>query len=752
MNVDHLHLERPGTAEHPPPRAEESAGARRLRPALFAGFADLAKLRHDYPLVLVEDPGGEAIIMPLSTVVDGILRQIAPPGIVGERIRQHVLNLEQEIRSAVAQGAEGTLSHLWSRAEAALVERCAEGGRGPLADSLDRARDARRVDGEVIDCDAKAAEKVVLHAWTSVHRAKTRALRRKIDGLVLKLSNILKSDFMKSDAARSSESLKSSVGTAFESAFDFAALSGALSKTSRVGVLPEGRRRRIAEARSVLESQRFSAPGRAAGDDAARVEPFGFVFDSCAAAQEAFRSRLPEMVEVVKAIAIAELEIDNRYRETRHDPLFDQLDAGALGPDDLALFPAYLVCLSARDGEAAQRAQVLDALASGLPLKILLTTDDILADSLAGAANDASGGGSRLAAMALGLNEAHVLQATSAGLYRMSGGILKGLGHDGPALFSVFTGAADDQPGLPPYLLAAAAGESRAFPAFSYDPAAGPDWASRMSLDGTPQPEADWPSHRLHYEDRAHQRITDDLAFTFADFALCHSGAADYGVAIDTSGWDDSMMPLGAYLDLSPEAASGRAPYVLMADDSDRLHRVIVGDSLIRAARRCRDRWRALQELGGIHNSHAKRALERERAVWEQEKERELAELRSRPASTAETTAAGEAAAPAATAAPPPTETPAAEEVAAADQPSSDEPYIETARCTTCNECTDINSKMFAYDDNMQAYIADVDAGPYRQLVEAAENCQVSIIHPGKPRNPDEPNLEEWLVRAEPFL
>ena len=59
---------------------------------------------------------------------------------------------------------------------------------------------------------------------------------------------------------------------------------------------------------------------------------------------------------------------------------------------------------------------------------------------------------------------------------------------------------------------------------------------------------------------------------------------------------------------------------------------------------------------------------------------------------------------------------------------------------------------MFAYNANKQAYIANPGAGTYAQLVEAAESCQVSIIHPGKPRNPDEPGLAELLKRAEPFL
>jgi ferredoxin len=85
------------------------------------------------------------------------------------------------------------------------------------------------------------------------------------------------------------------------------------------------------------------------------------------------------------------------------------------------------------------------------------------------------------------------------------------------------------------------------------------------------------------------------------------------------------------------------------------------------------------------------------------------------------------------------------------EEHSPDEAYIETPRCSTCNECTTINSKMFAYNGNQQAYIADVNAGTYAQLVQAAESCQVAIIHPGKPRNPNEPGLEDLVKRAEAF-
>jgi pyruvate-ferredoxin/flavodoxin oxidoreductase len=79
------------------------------------------------------------------------------------------------------------------------------------------------------------------------------------------------------------------------------------------------------------------------------------------------------------------------------------------------------------------------------------------------------------------------------------------------------------------------------------------------------------------------------------------------------------------------------------------------------------------------------------------------------------------------------------------------EPYIDTDRCTTCNECTNLNGKMFAYDDNKQAYIRDARAGTFAQLVQAAERCPAALIHPGTPLNPKEKDLAKWIERARPF-
>jgi len=79
------------------------------------------------------------------------------------------------------------------------------------------------------------------------------------------------------------------------------------------------------------------------------------------------------------------------------------------------------------------------------------------------------------------------------------------------------------------------------------------------------------------------------------------------------------------------------------------------------------------------------------------------------------------------------------------------EAYIDSSRCTSCDECTNINKKMFAYNADKQAFIKDVSAGTYKQLVTAAERCPVAIIHPGSPLNPKEKDLDKWLARAAKF-
>ena len=96
--------------------------------------------------------------------------------------------------------------------------------------------------------------------------------------------------------------------------------------------------------------------------------------------------------------------------------------------------------------------------------------------------------------------------------------------------------------------------------------------------------------------------------------------------------------------------------------------------------------------------------------------------------------------------------TPAISATAVADdEPMLLDAYIDSIRCTTCNECTNLNNRMFAYNADKQAYVKDAKAGTFQQLVIASERCPVSIIHPGSPLNPKEKDLAKWVKRSEKF-
>jgi ferredoxin len=706
---------------------EPGSGLSGLRPALLAPYRRLDTLRHDFPVVL-SDAGGTQVLS-LCEVVDTALRTVAQHGVPGEAMRRRVLGIERRIRELVAGGARGRLTELWERAAEA---QATQGDEAFLRD-VRRARDALPWDGEVAGFDAALPARFLRHAWAAMQREKLRTAGERIGRLVIRLGDILRADHARSAAALRTPALQATFGGAHHGLFDFDAMSRLLSRGGARGGLSERRRARVEEARAVLLAQRFfPGTGPASGGGA-----YGFEFDGTGPALEAFRERLPEVANLLKALLVAELEVEGSYVEDVHDAVVASFDARSVTAQDLEFFPDYLVCLAGSD--AGSHTGLAQALSSGVPLKVVVQVADLLEEAALGQGSFTFGlRAAQVASAAMSLDDVFVLQSAASNLLRLRPRIECGLRFKGPALFSIY--APPDGVGLPGYLQAAAAMQSRAFPAFSYDPGAGPDLATRFSLENNPQPELDWPVERLNYADQDLQSVTEEVAFTFADFAVCDPRYGHHFDLAPRAAWGEGMVAAQAWLERTPHGPSTGVPYVLAVDDGDLLCRLVVDERLMRTASRCREAWHRLQELGGIHDSRAERMLARERQAW--------AEARRHDAEAvpAATPAAGakDGAAPAADAAPAATGSESAR--------NPDEPCIETIRCSSCNECTQVNPRMFAYNENKQAYIADLKAGTYRQIVEAAESCQLSIIHPGKPWDPDEPGLEDLLKRASPFL
>ncbi|MCZ7566299.1 MAG: ferredoxin [Burkholderiales bacterium] len=683
-----------------------------LRPALLARYRDLARLRYDYPVALLREAAAPAAFAPLGALVARAVERAAAAADDPARYAAPALALELELRTLAARGTPAPLATL---ADAA-AGRLARGADAPTAEMLDRLRRALAIDAELVECDAALPARLVTHLWQSVQQRKAAAFRDVIDRLVLKLGEILQADRARSAAARTPEALRAAMGTVDRDAFDFEAMAQLLARLPERGALSSSRRQRIEATLAVLAAQRFFP--------ASGVEPYAFRFADCADALAAFRERLPEMAKLARAVAVARLEIEGEYSEPRHDALFERILGAAPDLRALELFPHYLVCVDARALRARGHDALMELLAGALPVKVLVQSDDILEETLAGTGQVAFGAHARqLTSMAMGMNEVFVLQAAASHLVRAGERLQLAMEYSGPALVSVFSGACAHADGVPPYLYAAAAMESRAFPAFAFEPVAGPDRAAQFSLAGNPQEARDWPVHRLDYEDAEHQGVSEEVAFTLADFVACDRRYANHFERVPRAHWGAPLAPLAQCLDRQAKDLPEKLPCLLMVDDANRLHKVMVDERLVRETRRCRDFWRSLRALGARRERDAARAGVRD----------------AQPPAAAQAPSAMEA-------------PPAAPETAApaTERPAGD-PYIETARCSSCDECIQVNNRMFAYDENKQARIVDPNAGTYRQLVEAAESCQVAIIHPGKPRNPGEPGLEGLLRRAEPF-
>jgi pyruvate-ferredoxin/flavodoxin oxidoreductase len=420
-----------------------------------------------------------------------------------------------------------------------------------------------------------------------------------------------------------------------------------------------------------------------------------------------------------------------------------------------------------------------------------------------------------LALIAIAHRGVFVHQSSQASASHLLGGLLRGLQSRRPAVFNLYTpcpvehGLPDD---WAPHA-ARLALESRAFPLLTYDPDAGDTLAECLSLEGNPAVEEPFPTYELEYVDEGGESKRLELPLTIADWAATESRFKKHFRTLPADVGDDGLVPFHEYVALPATERDGKTAFVYTIDDGRRLARLSVAPEIAELAADRLSFWSQLRQLAGLEvPTQARQAIEvdlerefeRRSEALRREHEAELAELRaSFPAVIARRLAEGllrggggnrtvgellEAArsAPdlepvriedlalasaeprpvrsepvhvaagngngiAAPAASPASEVPVASAPAAVEEALGVDPWIETARCTTCNECTNLNSRMFAYDDNKQAYIRDPRAGTFAQLVTAAERCAAGLIHPGSPLNPGEKDLEKWIARAAPF-
>ena len=691
-------------------------------PALLHALRSVSHVRFDYPVIVSEER-----VQTLTGLIDDLLESTTAEGDELEKLTRDLHRLEVLIRSSYENG--DSLLQSWDDGLELLIRGTVPAKRTETAARMAHLRPA--CEGVLLDCDPQTVGRMFALMGTS----SKKSIREKAIRLQAALQDVLAAG---APAAFHEE----------HSDVDSDALAGLIERVANP--LPPKRRLRIQMAEKMLSLVDAEAP-------AASLTTGGRT--ALADLEKYLASYRTHVTKAVRALRVAELEASNRYKDSRHDPLFEHFGWADVLPSDLADFPPPLVILDTRECEEGIQPALLRLLSGDVPVKLLLLYDTVFDADLRPST------WSRLALSAAMTSPAFVWNGPASALPSLRDGIERAIAFEGPALLSLFVPPSIT---LPAYLIAAAAQDARIVPSFISDPSAGEALSARFSITGNAQIERIWPVEE------------GEQTFSAADFAAC----------------DLRLRRRFALADHPFECLTdGSIPTITMVDADGRAHYAVLSRQVAAFVADVADYWRRVRELGGIENSHVLQVLETERARFDAELKRAVDEAEARVAAEYERTASGIAEeivsniaagllhlprhgngeAPATRVEglgtkiedgrsriegrgrPASPEIQAGSEVAAVVEEEEevlvlDDAYIDTPLCTTCNECTNLNSMIFAYNADKQAYVKDPSGGPYRDLVTAAELCPVHVIHPGRPKNPSEPGLDELLKRAQPYL
>jgi len=788
----HFHLGDPATVEK-----TESIGDEYV-PALLHAYRDTSKVRYDYPLFLYPAENSEAEVDELVKPISRVLRESVESFAVGPEgariLKDNLPRIEMDLRQKLKE----TEGPVYARSLLSEAGQNLQNGLGldeennaRLQTDFDKLLELIPIESQLLGYGHYAAIHLLIHAIRCRLIPRRRSFHEKIKQCIHGLKTILDIDWHKSDESIEPRMARNSVGSA-GSRFEPAALSEMMDHSQGSVAMSSERSERILNALQVLEEylqedepiliRLVHADGLSGTwlENTPAFEAFS-EHEPCAKATMLFDQQSAKFANVFGAVRVAQLEIDDIYDPAIHDPWFTNFTWEAFSKEEILLLPAVIVRETADRITSTGMGSLSRLLSSGRPVHILIRVhahrnpyalpdeDPFLNYRL------------ELGYFGISHRQAVVSQSSAARHGHLLTQFLSALDTTRTSLHIINTGVQHSADGINAWLLAGAALESRAHPFFQINPEKGDSSADRMDFTGNPQPELDWSRHYFQYQNEKGEMISTELAFTFADYAILAPRIRHHFHLVPPGFESEYLIPVDVYLSSNQPENIKRIPFIWVVNDKAELHKMVVSRALIFA---CQDRmnyWHTLQELAGINNKYVEMAVQQAREEIQAKEGAERDRLQAEHTTAIESVrqeTAGEvmgrltevllgmdltAASPAFTrTAPPPSiatkPVTEAAEVSVSEPVEEkeeevvfDEPWIESVLCTSCNDCLNINTVMFVYNESKQAILGDLNSGTFAQLVEAAEICPARCIYPGKPQNPDEPGLDELIKRAEPF-
>jgi pyruvate-ferredoxin/flavodoxin oxidoreductase len=482
--------------------------------------------------------------------------------------------------------------------------------------------------------------------------------------------------------------------------------------------------------------------------------------DSTSLAMGIFEGHMSKMADGFRTVRKAEMELAGKYNAEEEKEFFTYFNWHHFTDEEWLLCPPVV----ALGGDGAMYdigfQNLSRMMASGMPIKVIVVDTQVYSNTggqactsgFIGQISDMAQYGKvgkgkseprkEIGLIAMAHRNTYVLQGTLANTSQMIEGFIDGLTAKRPALFNLYTtcqpehGVADDL-GVHQAKLAM---ESRAYPIFKYNPANGVKAKDNFDLSGNPAMDQLWPTYSLKYLENNREKSME-VSMTFADFAITEARFRKHFRQAPRDTWNDQMIPIADFIELSMEDREGKFPFIWAVDKKQHLSRVLVAQPIVESCEERRDFWIMLKDIAGVN------AIEVKEVDIEQKVRTEVV---GNIAQGLMKMAGGDGGA-------------FTDLVLGADATSDKKegngdasgdyiaPWIETEECTSCDECIQINNKIFAYNTDKKAFIENADGGSYQDVVKAAEKCTAGVIHPGIPKDRSEKDIEKWIGRGEKF-
>ncbi len=389
----------------------------------------------------------------------------------------------------------------------------------------------------------------------------------------------------------------------------------------------------------------------------------------------------------------------------------------------------------------------------GRPIKLLCLNTQIASTSWHYQCNQISGRVDSTLAELMNEN-IFIHQSTLHNPNRLLEAFSEGLSFMGPSLFNIYAGC---MPGhgisaASSYLMDEKAELSRFFPRFTYNPTKGESLKECLCIDENSQVDELYTKHQLSYLDEEDQLTTLDVEFTVADFALSQGRFAPYFYDINQDQDPSKLMPLADYLDLDDqEEIEQMIPFIYQVNSKKRLIKKGIKKPLLELSHQCINYWTRLQNLSQtgvvIDESITKKNMQNEMVETLTEKLLKMSKgpFQLEPFEMGDNSLSSEEI-----------------ELEDADSRTQDKtgvanvkdsfvaPFIDSEQCEPCDACVNLNSNVFAYNDDQKAIIVN-PKGSYKDLVKAAEKCKKRLIKPGYPDNAEEKGMKLWIERGKGF-